>query len=326
MLQALLFSAALFAPPPKGLPAGRITLWAGDKIVHMNPDGTDAMAVTVVAGVNLPQEWSSLTPDYKTAVSLDGSGDDHKNGILRTRLTVCPLDRKVNPFVLEGYVTMRYVLSDDGTKVYFSGIKANEVKREKSCDGQSWTLDLATKKITKLPLPDNHFVEAVTSDGKTFVTVKTEVGKPMYSRRTYLTPVDGGKPFEILKENTVSNEYHFSADGTKLLIESCEFSEVRSDGAGGHTFHGAKPREFLVIDTTTRATSRLMPIPDSRDIWGIVWSPDGSRIAYVCRDTIPGEADQTPFEFKVFVADARGGNAKEVYKMKGDRVRTFTWK
>jgi len=32
------------------------------------------------------------------------------------------------------------------------------------------------------------------------------------------------------------------------------------------------------------------------------------------------------YEYKVFVADADGGNPKEVYKTKGTQFRAFMWK
>jgi hypothetical protein len=81
---------------------------------------------------------------------------------------------------------------------------------------------------------------------------------------------------------------------------------------------------------------RYTPGPNDL-LTGWDWSPDGRQVALLVYDrtarssetvTLPGGrvVKRAVYDCRVLVADADGGNAKEVYKKKGSSVKTFMWK
>src|SRR5262249_2409880 len=144
-------------------------------------------------------------------------------------------------YTLSGYVADTFFSSYDGSRIYFNGCEGDEADRSKTGWSKAFALDLETKKVSTVPLPENHVLRAASPDGKTFVTMRRfDTDKGVYLSKNYLIP-DGGKPVEILKENRRTPI--FSPDGgSKLLVET--------------------GREVHVIDVATRATKPVR-LPDA---------------------------------------------------------------
>ena len=338
-LAVLAAALALAAPPPKPIAySGRITLWVGDKCEHFKPDGGDAVALTVPG--NAPYGLK-VTPDRKAFVSVDRSAGKPAvvpaGGEVYGKLAVTAFAESDRPFALDGYLAHYYNLILDGSRVFFIGGKGDEVTEAIVKSPAAFVLDVATNTVEPIPLPEKHTLAAVSADGRTYFTTRIDSDNNTYSKKSFLVSA-GGKPVEVLKENVFTSYVAFSPDGSKLIMQAVEYTDVQPAGNGGMRVGGTKPREYLVLDTATKTTKPVRNLPTDGYLIGFAWSPDGTQIAYVHYDpraanqgvVVPapggGMMRQVEYEYKVMVSDADGGNAKEVYKTKGNTVRAFMWK
>jgi len=308
MLQTLLLTAAALAAPPEG----RITLWVGDKVEHFKPDGSDVQKVELPDGYPVNSS-TQFNPDRSASLLVDVAATDLTKGIDRGRLILAPVDETKPYFVLEGYVVLRAFYSTDGKKVYFVGGKGDELPRALSTGYRSYGMDVAAKNVQEVPLPEKHTLEAVSPDGKTFVTAKVEADLVNYTRRTYLVTA-GGEPVEVFGPNVFPSNLRFSSDGKKLLARRAEFTGVYSNVKGGFRSEEAKPREYAVVDVATRKETKLPLNEEDGPIAALDWSPDGKQLVYLRPE---GR------EYKVLVAKADGKNPKEIYKTVGKSDRAF---
>ena len=200
ILTLLLADCVLAAPPPTPVEkAGRITVWIGDSFEHFKPDGGDVSPVKLPDGVTLPPYGVNLTANQKFAFHLNYARKA-PDGTTCPQLVVLPLVADTPSFTLDGYVVTLAFASADGARVFFSGVKGTVIEAGKRFAAPGFVLDLATKKIESVQLPEKQTFEAASSDGKTFVTTRTDFEANTVSRRTYLVSA-GGSPVEILKEN-----------------------------------------------------------------------------------------------------------------------------
>jgi Tol biopolymer transport system component len=298
---------ALAAPPPQ--PAdktGRITLWIRDKVESFLPDGTglkSAPAPDVKESIGVV---FCFTPGRKLAAYLSVNEEPGD-----ARLIVNPLEEGGKRYTVNGYDVASYVPSADGSRIYFN---AREGKVDKTKPWwKGFVLDLETRKVEPLPLPENNLIKAVSPDGKTIVTHQyVAFGKSTQKIKACLIS-NGGKPVEILKENTPKNEPVFSPDGKKVLfrLAEMEIGLLRPED----------PREIIVLDIVSRTTQTIRIHSNKGILRGCTWSPDSDRIAYLWHGQkgaavpdVKGEGEREN-EYKVFVADPKDGKPKEIYKV-----------
>jgi hypothetical protein len=273
----------------------------GDKLEQFNPDGGDH-TTTPAPDVKDPiGDVICFEPRRKIAAYTE-SRSQIKSAKFDHKLVVNPLDEYGKRYTLNGYVADSFVPSADGLRIYFNGCEGDEVDRNKTGWSKGFVLDLETKKVETVPFPENHILKAVSPDGKTFVTIRRIDSDKNPTFKTYLIP-DGGKPVEILQENTTAHKPMFSPDGSKLFMETL-FNRVW---------------EIVILDVATRATKPVRDLPtNSGRPRTYVWSPDGTRWACLCygQREAAGAADRVKprLEWRVFVADLDGGNPKLVYR------------
>lgn len=339
MIATLILSGVFFAPPP--VPAakeGRITVWVGDKFEHFCPDGSDVVPIAIPKGVKFDGPCA-LTPNQKYVVHRDVTGTTRT--VAKTKLIITPLFGEGKQYTLDGYVVGQLNITPDGSKAIFTGAKGDELEIEKMLSAGGFSLDLATKKVEPINLPTKHSLFSVAPDGKTFLTVSIESDNNTYSRRTYIVLPDG-KPVEVLKETVFTLKASFSPDGTKVLIHAKEYTDVQSNGNGGYRATGSKPSELLILDLQTKKILPVCDLPMEGILNGLVWSPDGTRVAYLWHDPrntrsaaalpvpagAPGGIVRPEHEYTVFVADVDGADRKVVYKSKTEvpGFRAFMWK
>jgi hypothetical protein len=328
---------ALAAPPPK--PAdktGRITLWIDDKIVSFLPDGSDV--------VNIPkpdiikeqgfEELVCFTPTRKISHGLR-SPTDFKSDKIDWKLVVKTFGAGGGQFILDGYVVRETFPSADGLRIYFVGFKGKEIDRSKDKYLALFVLDLETKKVSPLPIPERHELRSISSDGKHIITVRYDVGESSASLRPCLI-VAGEKPVEILKENMTINTPSFSQDGSKVLIQAF-LRSVERDVAGDVIIKPSPTSLDLhvVLDVETRTTK---PFKRPRGGMTYQWSPDGTQIATLSRGRIGDDAQPANrrggvqlggYEYRVYVSDTEGTNPKLVYKVdagQGLNFNGFLWR
>jgi hypothetical protein len=324
MTSAFLIVAVVLTAPPLKPAEDRITIGVKDKIVHMKPDGTDVVSVNFPDGLTLPA-GINFSPDRRFGVSLDQTGSTRF--VTKSKLVMIRIEKKTKPFTLDGYIVGQCFFSANGSKVYFTGAKGDEIDPAKMRTAGAFVLDVETKKLEPLPVPEKHTLVAVAPDGKTLFTGKIEEGNNnKYTRKNYLVLPDG-KPVEVLKENLFTSSVCFSPDGSKVAMQATD-TNVTPAGATG------KKREYLILDVATKQVRPFRDMPKEGVDAGLVWSPTGSRLAYARADVRSALNDQkgqlvpdmSEIEYKVFVADADGGNPKEVYKTKGFIHGAFMWK
>ncbi len=306
LLTSLVSVVAVAAPPPKAAPdSGRISLTVDGKFIDFRPDGTDLTSFTIPEGVVLPRNAFTLTHDHKFAVHFDQTG--RTGNKRKTKLVVTPVVPKGQPFVLDGYVALRRIVSRDGTKVYFAGCKGDEF--DASTDAEAgYVLDFATKQVATLPLPARHKLHAVSPDGKTFLTIVDESQNDTITRRTFLVRA-GEKPVEILRSNfgtttVASSKLSFSPDGSKILMECAELLDLKLRPDGTVLPGETKSSEYLMLDVATKTTRPFKAFKNHVMSWD--WSPNGTKIAFA-KSVISRGADGQPdrgLAFAVCIADA----------------------
>jgi RNA polymerase sigma factor (sigma-70 family) len=175
-------------------------------------------------------------------------------------------------------------------------------------------VDLATKKTTKLALPDMHQLFGIAPDGKWVLTFEyvfpAEQGKPPY--RLHQTPVAGGNP--RLLTGTIGSYFggSISPDGRRVFLFGEDFAKLK-DG---------KPTWIVsafVIDVATAKAVRIAG--DDRQLWSHgIWSPDGKRIVYAWRPRPEGTENGISQDSdgvaptRVVVCDADGKNAVTIFE------------
>src|SRR5262245_9350672 len=246
----------LSAPPPKAVAnPGRITLWLGDKCEHFKPDGKDVTAIPVPA--QLPYGLR-MTPDRRAYVSIEAAPRQAGNPAGGTfgRIVVTPFGQPDKVVTVEGYLAQSFTGTIHGTRAYFTGGKGDEVTDAMTKAPGTFVLDLETKMVTPIALPEKHTLFAVAPDGRSFLTTRIEQDANTYSRRTFRVTPDG-KPTEILKENVVPTMLTFSPDSSKVLALTTEYTDVKPAAGGGGLMRGAKPREYRLLDP---ATNKFTPL------------------------------------------------------------------
>jgi hypothetical protein len=326
---SLAFAAALAltAPPAKPVDkTGRITLWIGEKVESFLPDGSDRTS-TPAPDVDPIGNVICFEPRWKIAAHTESPTQDKnaKFGRIDRRLVVIPLDEYGKRYTLNGYVADSFFSSADGSRIYFNGCEGDEADRSKTGWSKAFVLDLKTKKVEPVPLPENHILKAVLPDGKTLITSRVFADAKTVSRKLYLIP-DGVKPVEILKEKWFLEYIRFSSDGSKVLVHA-DSGTGQPDIKDG-IIRNAHIHEFFLLDVVTRTTRLVQNIPKEVDSYAL--SPDGTRVAILKYENNSVNGIPTKFEFKVHVADLEsGGTPKEIYRVKTsgrENARAFWWK
>jgi hypothetical protein len=323
----------LAAPPATktSVPDGRITIWVGDKIEHFKPDGSETATIDPSDEVKSHSYGIRISPDRSTACyrDVEFKGDE----VITNRLVLAPVDGGTKSFVLAGYTVDQTAFATVGKRLFFSGSKGE--KKVADAVVELFEMNLTTKRIVTITrIPDKHGVSAISPTG-VVLSSRAERSETTFSRRSYVLGTDG-KPVEILTDILVPWNAEFSPAGTKFLFEGWEFVSNKNADA-----RKRKPLTYQVFDVATKTAVpiRWFPVTPSGRLAGWAWSPNGSRISYVWYDSTPIAPVPPPrpagggkvaipgpeYEFKVFVADADGGNPKETYKSKGARLRVFTW-
>ena len=180
--------------------------------------------------------------------------------------------------------------------------------------------DPATDKTTRLKLPPEHAVIAVSPDGQTFVTKTTEFGT--FKQSVYLTPLKTMKP-ELLDQSG-SMTLHmvaFSPDGRRILLRKLS----------------PKTLTLTAIDMKTKEETEIIGSIDAGAgmMQDFCWSPDSKRIAYHWHEEIPQPAG-VPIPVvpgvkwnasRVTVCDLDGSNSKVIVKREyNETITAIDWK
>jgi hypothetical protein len=291
---------ALTAPPAKVVDSERITIAIGDEIVHFKPDGSDPTTIALRKDLPASSIVVALTPDRRTVVLLSGYENRASAKVFRSRLTLAPLGVADKPFTLDGYVAYKALVSANGATVYFAGAKGDQIERVEEPNMPVFALDVATKKVTAVALPERHVPFAVAADDKSFVTMKPETVNNRRVPKFYFTPI-GGKTVEVFAGLTPFQSFALSPDGTKVL------ALIRVHNASGGWV--AATCDVTTGEVKKRSVKIDFPL-------ALAWSPDGKRIAHLSLNPLTRETAGKIEYYVLKVVDTTGDNAKEVYQRK----------
>jgi hypothetical protein len=219
---------------------------------------------------------------------------------------LAPLGDADKPFTLDGYVAYKALVSANGATIYFAGAKGDQIERVKEPNIPVFALDVATKKVTAVALPERHVPFAVAADDKSFVTMKPETVNNRPVPKFYFTPI-GGKPVEVFAGLAPFQTFALSPDGTNVL------ALIRDRNASGGWV--AATCDVTTGEVKKRPVKSGMPI-------AVTWSPDGKRIAYLSLNPLSRVGGVTTVNCLVTVVDTTGDNAKEVYQK---RIQGTEW-
>ena len=327
-------AAARPAPVPKPAPhEERLLVWIDDQTSFLKPDGTVIEKLKPLAAAGTTQA-PMLSPDGGRLAWLARGKWDDKAGLWRATLNIRALDGSKVGAGFEGLVAHRYCWSADGRAVLVHGSEADETGEPKQ-PAANWSVDVQTGKRTPLGFAAGHVVIAADPDGKTVLTSVYQEVEGAIRYRVYQTPLGGGKPVPLLAEGEFAALAHFSPDGRRLLCWTWEFAGVKKMADGRLNPTERKNERYSVIELGTGKRSAVRDLPEGAILNRWAWSPDSKRIAYAWfrlpPPPEPGVAQKTngaapKFQFHIVVADADGGNAKEVHQVEGTELTGFDWR
>ncbi len=173
-------------------------------------------------------------------------------------------------------------------------------------------VDVATKRVTKLDLPANHYLTGIAPDRSWVLTRE----KSVQGERLYSLAVAGGKPRLLSGKLFLQFGASISPDGKRVLMFAVdpEVEVSKRDVAA------------YVVDVDTGKPRRIAGHVRQLSSHG-VWSPDGKQIAYAWRerndDGRPIRANGIP-PTRVEVCDANGKNARTVLTTE-EMIKLLGW-
>jgi hypothetical protein len=318
----LLLATVHAAPVPKGEGEDRITVWLGDTLVSMRPNGTDLNKKQVppfnrsrAYNLRLCGDCSTLIYYQKVSIGLDNVD----------WLIVYSLDKGVVIEEFKDRAPCCFKAAPEVGRCYFTAMKAESEKPNRDAPKERWSYDVATKKRTRLPLSDRMSVSAVSVDGKSFLVSSPEQKGNNWEWRYHLVVEEGKKSIPLFAGiNLVANS-SFSPNGDRLLAEVTSYDSLEVNRIA--TIPGRPlSRKTAIIDLKTMNETNLRKPPVGDEYDQIVWSPDGKKIAFSCSDSPPGaSAVKLHREYRLYVADPDGSNAIEIHKSEA-HYRAIAWR
>jgi hypothetical protein len=322
-----LFTVSDAAPPPKPeSKPGRIVLWTKGKIVDFNPEGKDVQSVDAPDLKESLTPYAFVTPNRKIVFFRKHYPNEDEGGPFRARLMTASLNPSLPPEELECYNPARFLLSADGTSVYFSGTKAKETTATNHDEQAIWRYDPALKSVTKLPvLAGDIILLGLTHHEDRFFTGRYVDGKNGKEYTSNLVSVDGKDSVEIFRRKEWVDRVRFSPVGDRLLASVQEFDSLDPIQSGGFFFKGLKKVQPVLYDIATQKRTAIPPPVDDATLYSFSWSPDGTKVASAWVVRI--DSFDKNSQLKVFVSDPDGKNAREIYSLTdGRRTMMFDWR
>ena len=279
----------LVALTPTGETVRKVPLKDGAVVVDISPAtdrlwfaGQNGQSVEPAADGHWPEGPLTL---HSRAINDKTTGDDL--GIAMTRHSILSPDGK-----MMGKVVMKQFAQGPNPQPFIY---------------ENTLVDVGTKKVTALGLPDQHQLFGIAPDRSWALTLEynspaVEVGSPPY--RLFRVPLDRGKP--RLLSGTLSTLFpcRISPDGSRALTFA---HDLQNGGAGDWDLAA------YIIDVGSGKATRFAT--EKKRFWAYgVWSPDSKRLAYAWRAWDDGDKvdiNGIP-PTRLVVCDADGKNAATI--------------
>ena len=173
------------------------------------------------------------------------------------------------------------VWSGDGKKLY-AGSHDDDPSYGRGVNLRHWVIDTKTLRATELKLPEGHHLLDVSADGKLFLTRGPAPNPQTDGRPIWVVPADGSKAVRLTDSDEGSYDGRISPDGTRVILAG---ADGRREGKLGP---GRAPRATAnyFLDVISVAGGKRSPVfvcKDRQYAWKGVFSPDGTRVAYLPR-------------------------------------------
>ena len=295
---------------PKPLPKGpnKILFYRSGRLTMIDPEGKKAEPASE-GDKHHPYGGAVLSPDGKAlAVLLLGPLPPEGTPKKRVPTLYVRGPQEQDPGTSLGVDAQMVAWSPDGTESAGSDFVDGKV------DGApvvtNFVVNVQTKQVTKLKLPDNHVITDWSRDGKHFLTTSIAVTKNVPTLQQHLMNRDGSEHKAIGDTKLRAAFGRLSSDGTRVLC-------LRMEPPPDPEKKGPFPQpELIVIDVATGKATKVQDVPQNANVQGFCWSPDGKRIAYSWRQlhdtTKPEELDEKEIESFLVVCDPDGKNQKTI--------------
>ena len=310
LVVALVSSSVLAAPPDADKPAGEghILIWKEGKHVLLNPAGKaleefpetrtkfrllkpDGKTVEIPIPEKSRLTDPSLSPDgtrvafivFEAPPGLDlPLGRDRQFNFLHN-VFVCKPDGEGEGHAL-GLNGQNLAWTPEGKLIVVEAASEKDLYARKFT---TWLVDVGTKEMTKLDVPETAQIFGATPDGKSFIATTYDFDKKQFhlvsisrdgNKVSELTPLAFGimSPTNFIKPR-------LSPDGSRILFLDIDKEEKLEEGMRRF------PRLYL-YDLKTKKREKLADTALDAFIWDYAWAPDSRRVAYVWKRHGTGRA------------------------------------
>jgi RNA polymerase sigma factor (sigma-70 family) len=277
----------------------------------IGPDGKDEKKVSTDRNKLLPDR-GRLSPDGKWLAFLVQVEENPPPGRDPRRKVYVRDLGEPEPGTDLGVEAQSLSWSPDGKQLVVTDFLRGD--DPKDFETATWLVDVKTREKTAVKLPDNHFVNDWSRDGKYFLT--TEINAKEETSRLHLMSRDGSEDRVLKAAGTLAQGGRLSPDGGKVLYDAPD-PERKGKEKG-------EDSGLLVLDVRGGKSARVQGQPLNGSTMGYCWSPDGKRIAHAWRlDQVPRVEGQMTDSFLI-VSDADGGNSVTIATERGNVTGQIT--
>lgn len=255
---------------PTWLPSGELVYAADGKIRRRGPAGARDIAFSVVVPVNPPdyakkgRDFDSAKPRPVVGIGSPALSPDGKQVAFRALndLWILPIGGKAQPLIKDGYWKCDPAWSPDGGRLAYSTDRGGSL--------DIWVRDLAAGTDRQVTRHAGAALSAAWSrDGKTLAFLD-------HTGALHSVDVASGAIRQVFGAIWEPGKPSFSPDGKTLALAAFKpYSARYREGLS----------EILTVDVATGAATYQPHAPHkslgTRGDDGPVWSPDGTRLAYV---------------------------------------------
>jgi hypothetical protein len=334
MFLSLLAPLLIAAPPSEG----RIMLWLDETIILLKPDGTKLPGPKNVekANIGVSSGMAVLSPDGKRIAFARADGPPIVPPVIagvkvqnRKATSLYTLDlatekiTEQNPQFNHGAFYWR----NDSKSLFVMGspISKDGTTTRK---GTAHTLDLESKKLVSVQLPENFVLRAVAPND-TMLLEEYVATDTTWKFRPYLMKITDKQPMPLLDYNMQVHMPRavFSPDGRYLLCRLEHYGRYIPNGNGIFTFDDFKRNDIITIELATGKQTLIRELGETPEwaIIGLAWAPAGDRIAYI--ESKRNNLNDRKYQYRVVVAGTDGNNRREIYFEDGPKwLVGFDWR
>ena len=303
-------------PLPKG--QNELLFFRDGHLVLVDPDGKNEKKVTPERLMYFRDV--RLAPNGKTVAYLVSAGLRAGQRVPvehQTKLHIRGIDETGAGTDLNAQCK-EFVWSADGSEIACTEFA--ERPDDQFVGKKHFVVDVKTKEKSPLKIPDDHYLNDWSRDGKYFLTMRIADTRPRLVR-LYLMKRDGSEAKALTDEDRYCTDGRLSPDGKRVLHRVITVSKPDKSKKGEKEAGGAEEvnQELVVLDIQT-GKSLAVKLPPECELIGYCWSPDGKRIAYTWKERHHGKPEELAkkeTKSRLVVCDPDGKNAKTIATEKG---------